>query len=1251
MTQVISRFIRLIQTSGLLVCVVFGCESAFAQVDSGAVVGVVTNPAGEGAAGAKIFLKNEGTAITKSTYARGDGTYIFTPVKIGTYTVSVELQGFVPAFQSSVLVEIQQQVEVDFRLVASQAASGAHVGTGSTAAYTYQPGDKVVTPGALDSLPVFSRNFTFLAQLFGGTGSMAFMPAGPVPTGSSTVNKAVGLTAMASFTSNGVVGLAPTGSFVANGVETGQNNYLLDGADNNNRLPDFLPGTAYEVLPAMEAIEEFRVQSLYSAAVGGAAGAVINATTKTGTNEFHGSAWDYFSNDYTNAADFFDNAVALRRAELRRNQFGATLSGPFSIPNVYSGKNRTFFFADYQGTKYRQGVPFVGTVPTFDERGSDYTDFSDLIPGQPKCTSGPDVLGRAVACGTIFDPATTRLLTAGEVDSITGLRASTTGYVRDPFPNNMIPANRVDAVAAGLLNLYPVPTVATIFNNYTTNSFRRGDASQFDARVDHHMSDRNQLFVRVSYLNNPQLQTGPFPSQVPGLAQYADGGGYTQTDSAVNGVLSLTHASSPTLIHNFRLAANLVELQRVQAYANQVSGDIPAQLGIAGVPQFTGNGGLPTLNVGIYTPLGSGPYMPAIDIGTTYQVSEGFTKTRRNHTVKGGGEAMLLKNAINQPAYSRGEFGFSGNFTSIANSLDPSTAAAQFVLLPEQATVSYGRPDVGGPSQVYASNIGNIPSYNWRLYYSAYLQDDWKYRPNLTITLGGRWEYFQPWKEQFSAEANFIPGSQGTAQYVIPAGRGFDTLPCGPAYPITCVYSYINTLSTNFTDTLTNDNVKLSYVRRGAIVQTQRLNIGPRIGFAYQYSPKVVVRGGYGLFYGGLENQGGQAGLSNNYPFQVNYQYRSPDDGTPIIYPSTASNATLEEGLAPIPLTPLAATANELALLGIQRTFKNPYTNNFNLSLQYKRHSNDSLQFTWVTTVGHHLLINPGLNEVGELVPPSEQPQLYEPFLSFAYGSSYLETEGDSKYNSGQVQYMRNFGHGLNFLADYTYGTTRTDALDFFNLTSPQTYRAPSIQAFGIRSDYQQADFAVRHTGHVSGGYDLPFGPGRQFLAEKGNIMGKVVGNWTFNWIFTYASGQPVTIPCTITAAAGAGCDALLVEGAKPNNGPHTVGQYWNPVAFYNPPVVTTTGQGNIAPLGGGPTQVYGPVLIRLDAALRRSFQVRENVRVEFRAEAYNVLNHPFFAPPSDLDFLNTTNFGQINSTRDNPNDARAIQFAVKFYF
>jgi hypothetical protein len=1218
------------QTSTLLVCIVFGCAGASAQVDSGTVAGIVRNPAGDGAHGAKVFLKNEGTSISKSTYTRGDGTYIFTPVKIGTYSVSVELQGFVPAFQTGVVVNIQQQAVVNFNLVASQAASGATVSSGSTASYTYVPSDKILTAEALQTLPVFSRNFTFLSQVVAGTG-----PSVPTSTG-----------------------LASTGSFAANGVQSYQNNYLLDGADNNDRFPDFIPGTAYEVLPAMDAIEEFRVQSPpYSAAIGGGGGTAVNAATKSGTNEFHGSAWDYFGNDAMNAGDFFDNAVALKRAELRKNQFGATLGGPLSIPNFYNGKNRTFFFADYQGTKFRQGVPTVATVPTVAERGSGYTDFSDLISGQPKCSSGPDLLGRAPwNCGTILDPATTRQLATGQPDPITGLTASATGYVRDQIQCNgilnTICAKRVDPVAAGLLNLYPIPTIPGIYNNYTTNSYSRGDASQFDARIDHHMSDRNQVFARFSYFNNPYLQSGPFPAEVGGSPDYADGGGYTQSYTALNGVFSETHVISTTLINEFRLAADWMHAERVQAYANDLI-DIPGRYGITGVPQVTGNGGLSTINVGIYSQLGSSPYLYANDNNTTIQLSDSFSKIRGpRHTIKGGVEGLEIRSVTIQPPYSRGEFDFSGNYTSIPNVLDASTGAAQFVLIPEKTAIpapytSMGQNYVGGPNQIFASNIVNID--NRRNYVAAYLQDDWKKSPKLTITVGARWEYFQPWKERYSAEANFIPGT--SAEYVIPSGRGFDTLPCGPLYPTTCALSYFDTLSTSFTNTLTTDGITLDYASRGKLVETQRTNVAPRIGVAYQLTPKVVARLGYGMFYGGLQNQGAQANLGASYPFEVNYRYTSLDDGTPIKYGNTGVPATLEQGLAPIPLTPYSATSKELVLRGIQPKFKNPYTQTVDLTVQYQRTSNDLIEVSLVGSTGTHLLINPGLNEVSEMLPTFQQHQQYQPYLSFAYDSSYLATTGSSKYTSGQLQYRRNLGHGLSFLANYTYARNRTDALDFFNIASPQNYRAPYIPSFGLTGDYQQADFNVRNALHFSGGYDFPFGPGRQFLASKGDLMGKVLGNWTINWILTVESGQPITIPCTITTASGVGCDALLAQGANPNAGPHNVNQFWNPAAFYNPAVATSTGQSNLSPLGGAPTQVYGPELRRLDAALRRSFQIAEKIRVDFRAEVYNAMNHPYFAPPSNLNFLNTTNFGQISSTRDNPNDAREIQFGIKFSF
>ena len=254
------------------------------------------------------------------------------------------------------------------------------------------------------------------------------------------------------------------------------------------------------------------------------------------------------------------------------------------------------------------------------------------------------------------------------------------------------------------------------------------------------------------------LFTTPICSRVLSRA-FADGGGYTQTSRAANGVFNETHVASTTLINEFRLAGNWMHVERVQAYGNDLN-DIPGEYGITGVPQLTGNGGLSTINVGIYSQLGSSPYLYANDNNQTIQVSDSFSKIHgARHTIKGGVEAMEIRSPTIQPPYSRGEFDFSGNYTSIPNALDASTGAAQFVLIPARRRrfLPSGDNYVGGPNQVLASNIVNID--NRRNYVAAYLQDEWKKSPKLTITLGARWEYFQPWKERYSAEANFIPGT------------------------------------------------------------------------------------------------------------------------------------------------------------------------------------------------------------------------------------------------------------------------------------------------------------------------------------------------------------------------------------------------------------------------------------------------------------------------------------------------------------
>jgi hypothetical protein len=254
-------------------------------------------------------------------------------------------------------------------------------------------------------LPLNGRNFTFLAQLVVGVNT---------PQADTRGN-------------------AASVAFSANGLRPAQNNYLLDGIDNNSNTVDFLNGTNFIVLPPVDAAQEFKVQtSDYSAQFGRSGAAIMNATIKSGTNDLHGDFFEFLRNDKLDAADFFENHGGIQKGEYRLNQFGATVGGPVVIPHVINGRNKLFFFGDYEGLRRRQGTVFTASVPTALERNSGYTNFADLITGQPG-TPHTDNLARSFPLGTIFDPATTRAVTAGQIDPLTGLKATGTGYVRDPF--------------------------------------------------------------------------------------------------------------------------------------------------------------------------------------------------------------------------------------------------------------------------------------------------------------------------------------------------------------------------------------------------------------------------------------------------------------------------------------------------------------------------------------------------------------------------------------------------------------------------------------------------------------------------------------------------------------------------------------------------------------------------------------------------------------------------------------------------
>jgi hypothetical protein len=326
------------------------------------------------------------------------------------------------------------------------------------------------------------------------------------------------------------------------------------------------------------------------------------------------------------------------------------------------------------------------------------------------------------------------------------------------------------------------------------------------------------------------------------------------------------------------------------------------------------------------------------------------------------------------------------------------------------------------------------------------------------------------------------------------------------------------------------------------------------------------------------------------------------------------------------------------------------FPESYNVTLQFKVGSSQTVSVGYVGSAARHLITSPNSNNVSELLPPSANPQLYVPFPDLGRGGNYDATEGNSQYNALQVNFERRYRRGLSVLSNYTWSKCRTDARDRLN-GDIGGYRAPSVPGFGIQADVGLCDFDIRQLFHLSGGYDLPIGRGKPLLGQAKGVTNAVLGGWRTAAVLTLQDGQPLTIGCNPGTAAGLGCNALMVPGQSVNGGQHNVNQWLNPAAFHNPPAVAAIGQTDLTPLGGAPTQAVGPGFHRLDLSLFKEFHPSERTRAEFRAEFFNLTNHPNFAQPGSLNYTNPTTFAKITATRDNPNDPREIQFAVKLYF
>jgi Carboxypeptidase regulatory-like domain/TonB-dependent Receptor Plug Domain len=1255
-------------------------QCVFAQVDEGSISGTVQDPTGAVVPGAKVTLLNIDQGITLEATTGSSGEYSFSPVRIGNYNLTAAASGFSTTTQQHLKVQVGQQLQVNVQLQTGMASQTVQV---TSAPPQLQTADasvgQVIGEQAVNNLPLNGRNFTFLAQLGAGVNT---------PQADTRGN-------------------AASGAFSANGLRPAQNNYLLDGIDNNSNAVDFLNGTNFIILPPVDAIQEFKVQtSNFTAQYGRSAGAVLNATIKSGTNSIHGAAWEFFRNDVLDAADYFETA---KKGELRQNQFGAAVGGPIL-------KNKIFYFGDYEGLRRVQGNTASGvSVPSAAERASGYTNLQDIINGTPRA----DALGRMVQPGVVLDPATTRSVAAGAIDPVSGLinTSAATVYVRDPFsavcgpatktftlaacPDiNTLPAARLDANAIKLLNLYPNPTLPGVSSNFESSPNLYEHRNQFDVRGDYDASDKDQVFFRFSYEDDPNFIPGPFGG-------VADGGSFQQglqSAKSNQSVAGYTHVFTPSMINVVHAGFNHLHTTRYGPVGTQLG--IPAQYGIQGIPQVSENGGLPEISISGLSSLGSNSYLPSDEVSQTLQLTDDFTKIYGKHSFKTGVEYQLVKFSTLQPAYSHGEFGYNNNvssvsYTDIPNIGGGNTGRAQFLLVPQATSLAAGDNGVnyvGGADQVQASNINK--TYDLRYYLAGYFQDDFKATPTLTLNLGLRWDYFSPISETNGGQANFVQSGPptGVPTYLIPAnGKDNRALSSAATNPLLVNGSG---QPVGFLDLLAKDGIALGSTSQygKSLVQTEKNNFAPRLGFAYQASPKLVVRGGFGFSYNAYENQGYGPNIGENYPFVFNFNYQQQNlvGGIPSVTPISANSpwsgcgsagpghtATLSSGFSCIGFSPLDVDAQGLGLQGLQFNYKTPRTLSSNLALQYSLTNSLSLQAAYVLTDATNLQAGLGNNKVSQLLPASAGISSYVPFPDFSSGASYQRTVGRSVYNGFLLTVEQQQSKGLSYLFTYTFSKTLSDAGDLLNGGNifQNGYRAPYIPGAGIRYDWGPADFDVRNVFHASGGYELPFGKDKHFMGSANKLTNAVVGGWSANWIATVESGQPLSLPCPSITSQGSQCFDLQVPGQSQKLGLHKDGQgklnwFGNAAAFQQPCLLGGTAGATVPipespagcvplnglpSLGGGSQTSTTPGVTKFDFSAFKAIPINERFSMQFRAEFFNILNHPNFNAPgfggngvvaiSGANNFTSPYFGQIGSTRDAPYDPRQIQFALKLYY
>jgi carboxypeptidase family protein len=1145
---------------------------------TGSLSGTVTDKTGSVVVGAKVRIIAQATGVARESTTDQSGHYLVPLLPVADYTIRVESQGFRAVEQKDVRLQVDEHREVNFTLSPASVTEQVEVSATEVAVQTVNPTlGQVITSEQVAQLPLNGRNFVQLATLTPGTtqetNPHSFFNGG----GSSEVST------RGSF------------SLSVGGSRASSTDWLLDGNDNNE-----LTAGGISILPSIDAIQEFKVLTFnYSAQYGTRAGPTVLVTTKSGSNNYHGSVFEFLRNTSLDAKSFF----ATSTEKFNLNQFGGSFGGPIV-------KDKTFFFVDYQGRRLRQGKNFFGGfVPTAAMRTGDFTGVATLF--NPYSTMAGGIRDR-FQCDNAGVP----------------LPANPDGTQPTGVDCDKIPANLIDPAAQQMINLYPLPNVSgNASGNYVNAPVKRLTENEFDVRIDHNFSRADSLFARFSYDQATVFLPGGSPS-------FAEPDAFSSTQNIENHgrnfALSETHILSANTVNQFSIGYNRI-FNFIRSFgdgscisdsfgipnANLNSKCPNAPPGSSQSSKFCVSCGLTSTIVGgAYWSLGDRGFAPFQGGTNVFHIADSFDMIRGKHNIRIGGEFRANQMNVMTNAFQDGFWVFT-NFWTFQN----------FVGGDNMADFLLGLPDLAFHDQTFK---GATTGRRWKLF-RPYVQDDWRVTPNLTLNLGLAWALVTPITEAQDRQANFDFAS-GT--FLIPG---------------------VNTDG-----------------RVG--IQMDKTALEPRIGLAWKPlgSTRTAIRAGYAIFHDSSWNQGGQ-GLWENPPFfQESAFFGFSPSGCPTqIAPGGGNSACFNNGVAvpfgtgrtisgPVGGFPiLTPPSNDPSTFGgnvfsQNLDFKQGMVQQYNLNVEHQLPGDVVLTVGYAGSRSTHILVDQmNLNVTSPSACDPGSPN-FDPNYTFGcgvgntppypqFGNIQNNNDiGSARYDSLQIKAeTKNMRHGLYALLGYTYArafdTGFSDGLG--TGTGATYYPLPGT----ARSDWALSQIQLNHNFTASVIYDLPFGKGKEYGSNWSSATNAVLGNWQLNVIEKITSGFPVFIVSS-NNASGVNFTNNTTNFVRPDQvcDPHldnpTVGQWFNTACFVDP-APGKLGTANRAPL-------YGPRFVNTDFSVNKHFPIREEMGLEFRAEFFNLFNHPqFYVPVADRA---ASNFGAITETVNNP---RLMQFGLKLEF